>query len=68
MKLIIFFSLLLSVSTLSAQVQFTGKVTDNKNAVQTAVYIVEADEEVQTDVRRNFYVSIRKYRYLSYQY
>jgi len=54
MKLIIFFSLLLSVSTLSAQVQFTGKVTDNKNAVQTAVYIVEADEEVQTDAEGTF--------------
>lgn len=54
MKLIIFFSLLLSVSTLSAQVQFTGKVTDNKNAVQTAVYIVDADQEVQTDAEGTF--------------
>lgn len=54
MKLIIFFSLLLSVSTLSAQVQFTGKVTDNKNAVQTAVYIIEADEELQTDAEGTF--------------
>ena len=54
MKLIIFFSLLLSVFDLSAQVQFSGKVTDNKNSVQTAVYIVEADEELQTDVDGTF--------------
>lgn len=54
MKLIIFFSLLLSVSTLSAQVQFTGKITDDKNAVQTAVYIVEVDEEVQTETDGTF--------------
>ncbi len=54
MKLIIFFSLLLSVSNLSAQVQFTGKVTDNNNAVQTAVYMVEADEEIQTEADGTF--------------
>lgn len=54
MRLIVFFSLLLSVSNLSAQVQFTGKVTDNKNVVQTLVYIVEADEEVQTEADGTF--------------
>ncbi len=54
MRLIIFLSLLLSFADLSAQVQFTGKVTDNKNVVQTLVYIVEADEEVQTQVDGTF--------------
>src|SRR5690606_3826001 len=54
MRLIIFLSLLLSFADLSAQVQFTGKVTDNKNVVQTLVYIVEADEEVQTEVDGTF--------------